>query len=875
MALLSELRTRVRAIARRSRIDREVDEELRDHIDREIASRAAGGMTDAEARRTTLRDFGGVALHKEDCRRSLGVQLWDDLTADLSYALRSLAREPGFSIVVVLTLALGIGANMTIYSAVDAVLLRPLPYPQQDRLVELHKSDLTQPQQRDDVSPANFLDWDERASDVVMLAAAEPYSVTYSKPEGPERLPTWLVTEHFFQVLGMPALIGRTFAPGEFTSGRDNVVVLGHGTWTREFGGDPAVVGRVIILDKQPFTIIGVMPPQFDFPRGRDVWAPKVFVEEERQRRGVAYYRAVGRLQPGVAREAAQARLDAVARQLRDEYPRENGNATIVAVPLKESVVGAARPILLIFLAGVGLLLVVAAANVTNLVLVRLMRRDQEFAVRSALGASAGRVRRQILTESIVMSTLGAATAAVLAMGSTNALRSVVPKTLPRADQMTVGWSTIAFGAALALTTAVAVCVAATRAAADARLLQRLSSQMRTVAGGRRAMQRMFVAAELAVATILLVTSGLFVRSLVTLLAEQRGFRTDNVAVATLFAWQEYPRPDQRAAFIKHVVDRIRDVPGVTDAGAGSSLPLAARIGPEIAAISAPGLPSLPAPVAAQASIVTPGYVEALGIPLLSGRRFTWFDDSRANQVVIVNERLARQYFRDRSPLGQRLVVRFAAAPVAREIVGVVGDVRRDLARPAEPAIYVPHAQSPTGSVTFVAHTSRDAAQMLAQIKQTISSVNGSIAVASVVTVDELLRATVSERRFSLQLVGFFALASLLLATVGAYGVMAAVANQRLKEIAIRVALGARRVEVVRVIVADGLAMAVLGVGVGLVAAALATRFVRDLLYGIAPLDTPTYVMSAIAIVIVTAGASGVPAVRATRTDVVNTLRGD
>jgi len=875
MPIMSDLRTRLRAIVNRSRIDREVDDEFRDHIEREIDARVARGMTADEARRLTLRDFGGTSVHKEDCRRSLGVQLWDDLTADVRYAFRSLLRESGFSTVVVLTLALGIGANMTIYSAVDAVLLRPLIYPQQERLVELRQTDLTRPQVRDDVSPANFLDWQERASDVMAMAAVEPYSRTYSKPDGPERVRMWLVTARFFDVLGVPPLIGRTFTPDEFVDGRDNVLVLGYGLWTREFGADPSVVGRIVIMDKQPFTIVGVMPRGFEFPRGRDAWSPNAFTAEEGLRRASSYYRAVGRLQRGVTLEAAQARLDTIAHQLRDEYPRENANVGIAAVPLKESVVGGARPILMIFLAGVGLLLIVAAVNVSNLVLLRLMRRDHEFGLRIALGASAGRVRRQLLTESLVLSSLGALVATVIAGWSTSLLRTVIPATFPRADQMTLGWPTILVGCALAFATAIGVCFVAMSKAGDTRLSLRLTSHSRTATGGRRSVQRLFVAAELAVATILLVTSGLFVRSLTTLLGERRGFRTDNVAVAVLFAWQEYPRPEQRAAFIKQIVDRIQELPGVSEAGAGSMLPLADRIGPEVATISVPGSPAMPVPITAQASIVTPGYFEALGIPLIAGRRFTWADDVRANQVVLVNERLARQYFPDRSPIGQRMIVRFAPEPVSREIVGIVGDIRRELAKPAAPAIYIPHAQSPTGSVTFVAHTSRTASELLPQFARTISSVNGSIAVTSVATLDELLRSNVSERRFNLQLVGFFALASLLLATVGAYGVMAAMANQRLKEIGIRMALGASRRDVVRVILADGGKIAVAGTVVGLVVAAFASRFVRGLLYGIAPLDAPAYLVSAVVIATVTTVASGVPAVRAARTDVLNILRAD
>lgn len=877
MRFFAELRMRWRGIARRTRLEREVDAELRDHLDREIAARAARGVPLDEARRTTLRDFGGVERHKDDIRRSVGVQLWDDLRADSRYALRSLVREPGFALVVILTLGLGIGANMTIFSAIEAVLLRPLPFPDQDELVELRQHNIARPAaERDDVSPANFVDWRERASDVLAMAAVEPYSRTYSKPDGPERVPTWLVTESFFDILGTPPQLGRTFSREEFTAGRDRVLILGHGVWTREFGSDPGVVGRSIVMDKQPFTIVGVMPPGFGFPRGRDVWSPKVFIADELVRRAAAYYRVVARVKPGVTVDAAQARLDTVALKLRQEYPRQNGNVGIAALPLKESIVGTARPILIVFLVGVGLLLLVACVNVSNLLLVRLLRREHEFGVRVALGASAGRVRRQILTESLVLASLGAVTATLLARWSTSLLRTVAPPTLPRAEQMIVGWQTIAVGCGLALATAVAVCMVALSKAGETRLSRRLSSQVRTATTGRRSIQHAFVAAELAVAMILLVTAGLFVRSLVTLLSERRGFRVDNVAIATLFAWQEYPEPARRASFIKQVVDRLAEVPGVEQAGAGSSLPLAERIGAEIATFSLPGLPATTSqPASAQASIITPGYFESLGIALQDGRRFTWFDDARAKPVVIVNERLARQYWPDRSPIGQRLIVRFAAAPVEREVVGVVADVRRELAKPAAAALYVPHAQSPTGSITFVAHTSRDASALLPHIKRTIAGANASIALTSVVTLDDVLQSTVGPRQFNLQLVGFFALASLMLATIGAYGVMTYATNARLKEIGIRIALGARPRDVVRAILIDGAKIAAAGVGVGLVMAAGMSRLVRGMLYGIAPLDPPTYAGAALVIVAIATAACGLPAWRAARTDALTVLRAE
>jgi putative ABC transport system permease protein len=873
MRILQECRVRLRSILRRSAVERELEEEMRDHIDREVAARVAQGLSPDHARRTALADFGGVQAQKEECRRSLGVQLWDDVVADARYGLRSLAREPAFAAVVVLTLALGLGANVAIFSAIDAVLLRPLPYPEQHRLVELTQQDVRQGSRRDFVSPANFLDWRERASGIATLAAAEPYSRTLTTPEGPERLRSWLVSDGFFEILGVQPIVGRTFTADEFAPGRDRVVVLGYGTWSRQFGADAGVVGRVIVLDGQPFTIVGVMPPNVAFPPGRDVWSPKVFTDEERRMRATAFFHVVGRLKPGVSLPEARARLDIVARQMQQEYPRENGSVAIGAMPLKESLVGDARPILALFTVGVGLLLLVACANVSNLFLVRMHRRRQELGVRMALGAAIGRIRRQVLTETVIIAVLGATVAVIVARWGVAILRTMVPDTLPRGDQMTVGGSATAVAYALALGTAVSVSFLSL-----ARSLEwrdgLVSVSTRTVSARGGWLQRGFVVAQLVMAMALVVTAGLFVRSLTTLLGQERGFRTDRVAAVTLFAWREFPRPEQRAQFVQRVVDRLESLRGVEEAGAGSSLPLAENFGPESAQFTIPTLPTPPGQSpGAQATIISPGYLEALGITVREGRAFTWRDNAESKPVVLVNERLARRYWSGRSPIGQPIVVRFAAAPVTREIVGVVNDARRRLAQDAPPALYIPHAQSPTGSVSFVAHTSAEPTSMLPAIRAAIAGENRAIALSNVVTLEGLLQSTVRPRRFNLQLVGFFAIAALLLASIGTYGVISCATNDRIREIGIRLALGGTRRQVMIAVLAEGAWLAAAGALLGLLVSGATNQLVRGMLYGITPLDAPTYVAGAVLIVVIALAACAVPAYRASRLDPLKVLR--
>jgi putative ABC transport system permease protein len=874
MRVLAALRVHLTGLFNRARRDRDLDEELRDHLERETAARQAAGASPDEARRAALRDFGGVLLHKEDCRSPLA-QLSYDFIADLRYAIRSMAREASFSVITVLTLALGIGATVTIVSAIDAVLLQPLPYPDQQRLVSIGQQNTRDPAKIDDISPANFLDLRERASPVLDAAAAEPYSWTLTTPEGPERMRSWLVSERFFDIFGVRPLLGRTFTPEDFIPGRSGVIVLGHGTWVRRFGGDTGIVGRVVRVDTEPYTIIGVMPPDFLFPPGRDVWGPKIFIDDERDERARTYYRVVARLRDGVTLEAARAQLAIVSDQLRREYPRENADLAAVLTPLQDALAGGAGRVLALFLAAVALLLITACANVGNLFLVRIHRRRQEFAVRSALGAGVGRVRRQVLTESLAVAFLGATLAIVFARWAVAIIRTAAPNALPRVDQMTVSGLTIVVAYALAAATAAAICLLALATSRGIGLAAPTSSG-RGASVQRGRLQRSFVALQLAIATMLVVAAGLFIRSLVVLIREDRGFRTDHVVAVTLFAWQEFPTSGQRIQFVHDVIDRLEAVPGIRRAGASSSIPLAERFGPESGTFTLPELPVAAGQEPnAQTTIVAPGYFEALGIPLKQGRTFTWFDGATARPVVIVNDRLARQYWPGRSPIGRPLTVRFFGPPEVREVVGVVADAKRDLPREAPAAVYIPHAQAPTGSISFVVHTSQEPDAVLPSIKTAIRSIGPATALGSVTTLDTLLEQTVSPRRFTLMMVAFFAAAALLVGAIGTYGVIAYATAERTKEIGIRVALGGRPRHVIAGIVGDGMRIAAVGVATGLLIAAAAGRLVRDMLYGVAPVDALTYAAAAAALAAIALVASGVPAWRAARLDPSKVLRAD
>ena len=808
---------------------------------------------------------GGRDARREACM--------DTFRQDVRYAIRQLGRSAGFTAVAVLTLALGIGANTAIFSALDAIVFRPLPFADAERIVTVWEQSRST-SDRDLAAPANFLDWRERSTSFEALAAAEPFSHDYVALDGPHSLPSWIVTESFFDLLGVAPLLGRTFRAEDHERGGARVAVLGYGLWQRQFGGDESIVGRALTLDGETVTVVGVMPARFEFPVGRDLWVPGVYEGSEPQNRTVeAFLYVVGKLEPEVSIDAGRAELDGIAAQLAAEYPRTNADVGTAVVPLAEYLAGPARRTLSLFLGAVGLVLLIVCVNVANLLLARAAGRRHEFAIRAAIGADRRRMIRQTLTESALLGLLGGAGGLLLAAAGLAIFLPLGPTSIPHAPTPALDGRALAFASALAIgSTLLFGLVPALQAGRRTELRERLHDGSAPLAARR--FRSALVVTELALAMVLLVSAALLVRSFTALLDVDRGYRPDNVLALTVQAWQYYPDPAQRRTFVQQTLDRIAVLPGVVAAGVTSSLPLARGIGADTATFSIFGRPETAgSQPAAHAAVVTEGYFRALGIPLRSGRLFAPTDDADAPPVILVNEATARRYWPGEDPLGARVTLAFSGRPTEVEVVGVVGDVRDELQEDPRPSVYLPHSQRPYGAFHFTVRTSGDPAGLVRMVQDEIWATNAAMPFAQVSTLDGLTDDSLRERRSTLLILLAFSVTALALAAVGAYGLVSHESSRRSREIGIRVAVGANRRRVLALVVGDGVKLALLGIVVGGALAFAAARALSSFLFGISAFDPLAFIGIALLMFLVTALASLLPAWRAARADPATVLR--
>jgi putative ABC transport system permease protein len=852
---------------------------------------ATAGLSDEAAHAQARCEFGDVeaaraALRTEDERQGRRARIGELLAEarqDARFGMRTLRRAPGFTVVAAATLAIGIGASTAIFGAVDGVLLKPLPYPDADRVVVLWQQQRRDAAEQEELAPGTFVDVREQATSFGALAAAEPFSLDLQTPDGPETIPTWLVTEGYFDVLAVRPLMGRALRPDDHLPGGARVVVLAHRVWRERFGADSGIVGRALTLDGAPHTVVGVMPPTFQLPMGAELWAPKVISADERARRGGGYWLALGRLKPGVTPVSAAEELGRIARRLGREHPRTNADVDLLLVPLPEQLLGRARPALLLLLGASGVLLLITCANVANLTLARAMHRGRELAVRSALGAGRGRVVRLLAAEGAVLAALGGTCGVGLAWAGVRAIRAMAPADLPRAEDIGLDARVLAFAVGVTVATAcLFTVVPALRGTGGARgggLAEAIKAGGRsTPTRARHRTRRSLVVVEVALSLVLLVGAGLLVRSFVSLLRVDRGFRTDHVLAVTVQAWQWYPTPPQRAAFARAAVARLGALPGVRAAGVTSSLPLAEGIGQDETGFTVEGRPQ---PTGAEiprthVTVASPGYFDALGITLRRGRGFTDADDGRAAPVVLVTEALARRHFPGEDAVGRRIVVGIGrvAPAVAREIVGVVADVRQTgLAADPGPGVFLPHGQAPTGALTFTLRTVGDPALLTAAAKRELWALNGAMPIAGATTLDQLLSSAVRERRFHLALLGGFAAVALLLAAVGLYGVLSHGIRERRHEFGVRVALGARRADLTALVLREGALLVGVGAAIGCGLALAGTGLLRAMLFRVSPFDPLTFGAVTALVVLVAAGASLVPARRAAGADALPALR--
>ena len=878
-----------RHVARRpGEIRREVDEEIEFHLEMRRRRLQAEGYTSADAHREALRQFGDLAetravCYESDYRREHRMERKEmifETCEDARLALRQLTRRPAFAIVAVLTLAVGIGANTAIFSAADHVLLRPLPYGDAERVVTLWETDRGTGELKRQVSPGNFLDWRERSRSFEPIALAEPFGFDLTGDGGPpEPAEAWLITEGFLDALGVQPVLGRAFLPDEHRANAGFNVLISHRLWRDRLGGDSSIVGRTIELDRRAATVVGVLPPRIEYPERADVWAPKTFLEREREERASSYMSAVARLRPGMTLAAARADMDRVASELAREYPATNADGGVNVIPLSDQVLGDVRPALLVLMGAVGLVLLIACANVASLLLARGSEREREFGLRVALGAGRGRLLRQLVTESLVLALLAGLIGTALAWLGVRALVASSPPGLPRVDTIAIDARVLAFTFGITLLTGLLFGLMPALQLSRPDIRSTLGSGTRA-AGAARGSARLrgaLVVGEIALALVLLIGAGLLGRSFLRLLSNDVGFETEDRVAVQLFLWDLNATGEQRLLKAQAIEERMRAERGVTGAGITSALPFhPSQIDPEDnLIIDGRAVPEGRQPLV-YTTIASPGYFDVMGIPLRAGRTFTDADHAGAPTVALINETLARRHFQNEDPVGKRVTIGAMSAPRSREIIGVVADVRpTSLDSEPRPELFIPYAQSGTGSITFVIATKGDAYALVPRLREAVWVVDPNQAVYHAATIEQLISDTLVERRFNLILLGALSLVALILATVGVYGLINFATQQRSAEIGVRMALGARRSDVTGMIVLDALRLALPGVVLGVLGALLLTRFLSSMLYDVRAADPLTFVQLALLMLAVAVAAAWLPARRAAGTDPMRMLRQD
>lgn len=794
-------------------------------------------------------------------------------------ALRALRAAPAFTLAALATLAIGSGPTTAIFSVVDGVLLKPLPFSRPDRVVALFQNDRKSGNAHEDVAPANFVDWQARTTSFAALASAEPFALTYSGPDGVEQIYDWNVSRDFFSVLDAHPALGRLFGPGDFAPGPPRSLILTYACWQRRFGGDPSIIGRQLRIGSGSATVVGVLPRNFDYLSSSkmEIYAPTVLNGREQQIRNMAWYHIVGRLKPGVSMSAARADAERVGAQLSSEYPATNANVGVTVERLDRAIVGDAQRAVLLLFGAVAMVLLIACVNVASLVVARTARRSRELAIRTALGASRGRIAWQLLIEHFLLALAGGAAGAALAAWSVSLIRRASPTSVPRVEDMRVDARALAFTLAVVLVATLIFGLMPALRGAQRDAVDALRSGERSAGSiTRRRARRLLVVAEMALAVILLIGSGLLLRSFAAVVRADRGYESDHVLAATVFVYQWNPTPASRVNFIAQLVTRAASIPGIVAAGAVSSLPLDIAIDADRATFTIDGRP---VPVGDEPSVhvtaVTTSALDALRISLHRGRQFQASDDSTGAPVVLINEAMARRYWPGTDPIGRRLRFAFDSKPLDREVVGVVADTKQTaLDVPGEPIVYVPHAQAPSGAMAIVMRTAGDDPRaVLGAFKRGVAELNPALPLAGAETLDELAAASVRSRRLTAVLLGSFAVCALLLAMVGTYAVVSQGVAERRRELGIRIALGAQGRSVINLVMGDGLAPSSAGIALGVAGGAAVTRLLHGMLVQVQPLDAWTFGVVAALMFATAAAACFLPARRATRVSPLETLR--
>jgi len=875
---MGRLWRRLRALLNRGGLDSQLDEELRYHLERQTAAHVAAGMSHEEARRAALREFGGVTQSKEQCREARGVRPFEDLRQDLVYGLRVLRRNPGFSLVAVFTLALGIGANTALFSITNAVVFRPLPYPEPERLVTVWECSAKSEEARVIVSPANYLDWREQARSFEEMGAyTEDFYNLSEEAARPERVAGANVTPSLFRALGVRAVAGRVFTPEEAVPGTPTVVMLSYGLWQRRFGGDPNVVGKTVKLNGPEYIVVGVLPPDFIIsPRHYEVFRALSFDETEKANRRGRYLTVIARMRPGVTAEQARAEMNALGLALARQYPDENAGRSATTDPLNRTITWNTRNTLLTLLGAVGFVLLIACANVANLLLGQAAGRRREMAVRAALGASRLRLVRQMLTESLTLSLAGGLAGLLLAKWGVRLLVALSPASLPRAEEAGLDARVLAFTLLVSLLTGVAFGLVPAIQASRVELTEALKSGARGAGGGRPGFARgTLVAAEVALSLVLLVGAGLLVKSFVRLTEVNLGFDPTHVVAADISLPYRYNTPEKRAGFYHELLTRVSALPGVSSAAVAQSVPLSGEehggrfkvVGRE------PGPDGGDGGYGSIYHRVSADYFKTFGVRLLKGRGLTERDTATAPAVALVSETLARKVFPGEDPLGKQIVLTNAPER-PREIVGVVSDTRY-VGPQREPfsEIYVSYLDDSWHHMSLAVRAGGDPAALVNAVREQLAALDADVPLANVKEMNEYVKDSFGPQRFSALLFTLFAAAALLLAALGVYGVISNTVARRTHEIGIRVALGARGRDVLRLVVGQGMRPVLLGLLAGLAGAFALTRLLESLLYGVSALDPSVFAGVSLLLAAAALCACYLPARRATRVDPSAALR--
>jgi len=873
---------RLRALFFRRRMDEELQEELQFHIDMQARKNQRNESDRIEARRQARLQFGSVARATEECREERGISSIEIAASDLRFALRQLRKSPSFTAIAVLTLALGIGANTAVFSIVYSALLKPLPYHDAARLMVLNET--TPKVGVVSVSYPNFLDWRAQSHSFSEVAALQEVSFNLSGITEPESVSGLAVSPNFLAMMGFRPAIGRDFESAEEQTGTAPVTILSYSLWQRRFAGDPAVLGRTIVLDGHDFMVVGVLPSNFLAPGNTDLLIPMgVWITNhskaahERGARGDMP--VIGRLAPGITGKQAKAEMEGIAARLAKEYPIANDDFGVALQPIRDAFVGQTRPALLVLFAAVIFVLLIACANVANLFLVRGTGRTKEMALRIALGASNSRIFAQMLTESLVLSLFGGLLGVGVAFAGVRGIGKLIPAGLLRGGIVALNIPVLLFAAAIVLLAAFVFGITPALHSSRTDVQSELKEGGRTSSAGtdHSRIRGALAIAEAALALVLLVGAGLMMKSLYRLLQVDPGFQPNQVMTMTIsLRRDQYSKDAAVRNFWEQVLQRVRELPGVESAAVSTNTPMTDnhdRNDVTIEGMAQPKPGHYPHP---DVHIVSPGYVQTLGIMLLRGRSFTETDKEDTPLVAMINDRLAKQLFPNQDPIGKRFMFGHASTdqPKWLTIVGVVADTKLyGLANLSRLEVYVPLRQDPSGQMDLVVKSRVDPAAMTSAVRSAVYSVDKDQSIASVATMKQLVNNSLATRRMTLVLFGLFSALALILGAIGIYGVISYSVAQRTREIGVRMALGAPRAGVFRMVIGQGVKLAGTGVVIGILAALGLARLMSSLLYQVSAADFETFTAVAVLLLIVALAASYIPARRATSVEPIVALR--